>query len=330
MRPALPALPALVLLWPEESHAGRSQIQLWPCRFVLRQSRFIIVWAQPCFRAESPAYCFLYAPRPDADKGERSLPLVLLDSTSAFDLIGHAIWIDWLGDRVGIPGPAPEWLFSGFQTLKCLFQPSCALLCSSSMWRPSGVDSWPSPFLPQYVLPWVICSAVKQLDSSAKPHTLKIGAILHNSLAAINNWMPLNVLQLNHDTTELLVIGPDHTSWGFGRCIRPFGWLTSRRPWIVVLCFLTSVWTLSNTSPRLFSHASTVTDQSYIITQRSGMTHSSLHFSPLVCCCLLFTCLNPGWSRSPSVCDFRWIVPFSSPPLRLCILISLSFLTLIG
>ena len=29
--------------------------------------------------------------RPDADKGERSLPLVLLDSTTAFDLIGHAI-----------------------------------------------------------------------------------------------------------------------------------------------------------------------------------------------------------------------------------------------
>ena len=33
--------------------------------------------------------------------------------------------------------------------------------------------------------------------------------------------MPLNVLQLNPDTTQLLVIGPGHISRAFGQCILP-------------------------------------------------------------------------------------------------------------
>jgi hypothetical protein len=151
--PALPALPALVhrWLWPVLTF-------LWePWSFVLDQILTLLFGAldqaftlyhclsSAMFPCRISCVMLLICLLPDADKGEHSL-LVLFDFTTAFDLISHAIWIDWLCNKVCIFASAPEWLASGFQTFKCLIQPSCVLLCSSSMGSPSGVDSWPGPF----------------------------------------------------------------------------------------------------------------------------------------------------------------------------------------
>lgn len=44
---------------------------------------------------------------------------------------------------------------------------------------------------------------------------------LHDCLAAIKDWMPLNFQQLNSDKTEVLVFGPYHIASQIHQCIGP-------------------------------------------------------------------------------------------------------------
>ncbi len=157
----------------------------------------------------------------NADAGLCSV-FVLLNLSSAFDTVNHAILLHRLQHWVGISGTVLSWFKSYLSNRK-----SCV-----------SVNNYSSSFadikygVPQrsilgpilfslYLLPLgnVICrhgisfhcyADDTQLYLPIKATDPSMLRSLHNCLNDVKNWMANNFLQLNYNKTEILIVGPQH------------------------------------------------------------------------------------------------------------------------
>ncbi len=81
----------------------------------------------------------------------KSVALMMLDLTAAFDTLDHAILIKRLRDYVGIKGVALKWFSSYLQDRKCLVKIGNLVICVYHLGGSSGINSWSDFILIIYV-----------------------------------------------------------------------------------------------------------------------------------------------------------------------------------
>lgn len=155
------------------------------------------------------------------DRGDCSV-LVLLDLSSAFNIVDHQILIHRLNHMVGISGSVLKWLtsFLADRTFLVSVGNFHSAVAKLSWGVPQG--SVLSPLLfSLYILPLGhIISSFKiisyhlyaddiQLYISFKPWELDKLSTLMDCLKEINGWMTNNFLQMNAEKTESLIFAPE-------------------------------------------------------------------------------------------------------------------------
>lgn len=147
--------------------------------------------------------------------------LVLLDLSSAFDTVDHAILLDRLQNIVGISGCALDW-FSSYlsgRTFSVASGPFMSDVTPLSCGVPQGSVLGPVLFT-LYTLPlgeiirhfkgvsYHMYADDIQLYHSFDPDDSNSLTVLLDCLSAITAWLSSNSLQLNTSKTEVLIVTP--------------------------------------------------------------------------------------------------------------------------